>query len=91
MRARWFDTPRVRPYPRATPRPRSAQGPRAPGLGGSVKRWLALAVGLSVALAGLTLLATRGTTPDPREQIDARSRRSLERALVDAERESGER
>ncbi len=47
---------------------------------------MALAVGLSVALAGLYFLATRGTTPDPRERIDARSRATLERVLVDSER-----
>ena len=56
-----------------------------------MKRWLALALGLSVALAGLHLLVTRGTTPDPREQIDARSRDALERVLSDAEREDAAR
>ena len=88
MRARRFDTPGVPPYPRATP-----SSPFVPGISSSraldrsVKRWLALALGLSVALAGLTLLAIRGTAPDPRERIDARSRATLERVLVDAERE----
>ena len=56
-----------------------------------MKRWLALALGLSAALAGLIFLATRGTAPDPREQIDARSRATLERALLDAEREDAGR
>ena len=87
MRARRFDTPGAPPYPPATP-----SAPFAPGISSSraldrsVKRWLALALGLSVALAGLGLLAIRGTTPDPRERIDARSRAALEQALVDAER-----
>ena len=56
----------------------------------SVKRWLALALGLS-ALAGLIFLATRGTAPDPRERIDARSRTTLEQVLGDAEREDARR
>ena len=92
MRLRRFDTPRVPPYPRATP-----SSPFAPGtsssraLDRSVKRWLALALGLSVALAGLSFLVTRGTAPDPRERIDARSRATLEQLLVDAEREGAVR
>ena len=57
----------------------------------SVKRWLALALGLSAALAGLIFLATRGTAPDPRERIDARSRATLEGVLLDAEREDAGR
>lgn len=56
-----------------------------------MKRWMALSVGLSVALAGLYFLATRGTTPDPRERIGAGSRATLERVLVDAERAGGGR
>jgi hypothetical protein len=56
-----------------------------------VKRWLALALGLSVALAAFTLLAIRGTTPAPREQIDSSSRAALERVLVDSEREAAGR
>jgi hypothetical protein len=56
-----------------------------------VTRWLALALGLSVALAGLSFLATRGTTPAPREQIDASARAALERVLVEAEREGSGR
>ncbi len=54
-------------------------------------RWLALALGLSLALAGLSFLAIRGTTPDPRESIDARSRAALEQALVEGEREGAAR
>ena len=92
MRTRRFDTPGVPPYPRATP-----SSPFAPGtsssrvLDRSVKRWLALALGLSVALAGLIFLVTRGTAPDPRERIDARSRATLEGVLLDAEREDAGR
>jgi hypothetical protein len=56
-----------------------------------VKRWLALALGLSVALAGLTVLAIRGTTPGPREQIGAGSRAALEQLLVDEERKGADR
>jgi len=83
-----FDTPGARTYSRATPRPRTTpRAPNARDLDRPVKRSLALALGLSVALAGLYLLATRGTTPDPRERIDARSRATLERVLTDAERE----
>jgi hypothetical protein len=54
-----------------------------------VKRWLALALGLSVAVAALALLATRGT--GPREQIDSSSRAALERVLGDSEGEGAGR
>jgi hypothetical protein len=92
MRPRRFDTPGLPPYPRASPSAPFAAGTSSSRtLDRSVKRWLALALGLSVALAGLAFLAIRGTTLDPREQIDARSRSALEQVLVDAERKGAER
>jgi hypothetical protein len=92
MRSRRFDTPGVPPYSRASPSaPFSAGTSSSRTLDRPVKRWLALALGLSVALAGLAFLAIRGTTRDPREQIGARSRAALEQVLVEAERKSSDR
>jgi hypothetical protein len=56
-----------------------------------VTRWLALALGLSVAHAGISFLATRGAAPAPRERIGGSSRAALGRVLVEAEREGSGR
>lgn len=63
-----------------------------------MRRLLWIALGLGLAGAGLLALArggpggrSAGTDAPPLDEIDAASRRQLERALIEAEREQGGR